>query len=867
MNGRSCVFFILSLLLACVIFTQPVAAYQFDISAWINSYSHVVNFGNDPGTHSIFASTLDYTNETIIIDNDLKVDHGTSISMNNVTMVMNSTRNGSLKIEVMDGGSLFLNNSSIISKGQAYNIYIYNNGTFGMKNSVLQGCGYQGPDIRSYGLWINSNNNRIESSTLEDCYYGLIFDHSSSNFVINNTIRRNIVGIYINGSMRDTIGENRIYDNVEGGLIESSRINIISDNVIINNTDHGLAIGPSSDVNFLTNNTVSDNGQGITLNSSISNSMVRNDLYRNAGPAIRLESSQINFIGNNTLTSNGYGLYLNASNENVLSDNNASYNHADGIYLGESSNNYIANNNASYNGGFGFNVSDTSQRTFISRSNNVAIGNGKGDIKISQGALTVLEVSLLSIVFAFADKILYLVDFQKVIITNIFSGMVNPIRDPLRGGLEKAINRVYELLGIKRWNYKNSHISQRLGFLFMHFIDGDEIRSVVYLKPHPGILSNELILAQIRFIDILVRDRKVLQRNLVYFTLMTIIGLFVYYCQVVVGTFKWPYLLPIVIQFSIMFIIGLIIQSSIVGKTQRIKYDIQPCESLDGPRREIRIARDIVEDHHDDGKINDRKYDDEMDRLRWMTGVVEYLDVRKEYLRFTTEGYKRAIEGYQWLLKDDPDNPFYLAGLGEAYTMLGRWKEENEEDPRQYYKQGLNAAIKSSDIDDGIVESHRAMALALYFSGKRDEADIELKAALEVNGRDAESYHLLAMMKPDMDSRARLLYRSVNMDQDLIIARRDLGITLIEQGKLEKAAQQFAYVLKHYHTDPVAHRYMGYIYDKQGKKDKAIAEYRRALELYPGYKGALTGMKEAEKTGVNSAIVEDTITGEGNKVG
>ena len=432
MNGRSCVFLILVLLLTCVIFTRPVAAYQQpDISSWIDSYKHIVDFGNDPD--NIFASSRHYADETIVIDSDMEVDRGTSINMDNVTLVMNGTRNGSLKIEVLDGGSLYLNNSSIISIGPAYNVYIYNNGTFGMKNSMLQGCGYQGPDIRSYGLWINSNNNRIEGSTLEDSYYGLVFDHSNNNFVINNTIRRNTVGIYINGSTSDTITGNVIDDNVEGGLIESSRINVISDNVIINNTDHGLAIGPSSDVNFLTNNTIDGNGQGVTLNSSISNSMVRNHIEGNIGPAIWLESSHINFIGNNTLSSNGCGLYLNASSENVLSANNASFNRADGVYLEESNNNYIANNNASYNGGFGFNVSDTSQRTFISRSNNVALGNGKGDIKISEGALTVLEISLISIVFAFADKILYLVDFQKVIITNIFSGMVSPIRDPTQG--------------------------------------------------------------------------------------------------------------------------------------------------------------------------------------------------------------------------------------------------------------------------------------------------------------------------------------------------------------------------------------------------------------------------------------------------
>ena len=86
------------------------------------------------------------------------------------------------------------------------------------------------------------------------------------------------------------------------GKAGSSRIRIItslSDNVIINNTGPGLSIGPSSDVNFLRNNTICGNGQGIMLNTSISNSMVNNRIDQNVGPAIWLESSQVNFIGNN----------------------------------------------------------------------------------------------------------------------------------------------------------------------------------------------------------------------------------------------------------------------------------------------------------------------------------------------------------------------------------------------------------------------------------------------------------------------------------------------------------------------------------------------------------------------------------------
>ena len=59
-----------------------------------------------------------------------------------------------------------------------------------------------------------------------------------------------------------------------------------------------------------------------------------------------------------------------------------------------------------------------------------------------------------------------------------------------------------------------------------------------------------------------------------------------------------------------------------------------------------------------------------------------------------------------------------------------------------------------------------------------------------------------------------------------------------------------------------------YMY-KQGKIDKAIAEYRKALELYPGYKGAIAGLAEAEKAaaGTKPSIAEDTVERKGIKLG
>lgn len=855
MNGRIYAYVIL-MLVACVLFISPmsIAARSPDVSTWFDSYTRG-EMGHDISMMLYpYDGIVKYTNEIRLLDHDLTVEKGTLLDLENTTLILKPTRNGSLKIEVLDGGALFVNNSRILSEGYAYNFLIHKNASFHMSGSLLRGCGYEGGDISTYGPWINSNSNRIENCTIEGNYYGLVFDHAEDNVIINCTIRRNSVGLYMNSSSGDVMAHNTVCDNIEGVRIERSRVNVISDNVISGNVGRGLAIGRSSDINVLTNNTIDYNGEGIWLQGSVSNSLTKNRLEGNGGPAIWLESARVNFIGNNTLYSNGYGIYLHSSGENAMTGNTACFNVNDGVFLDDSNNNVMVNNNASYNGGYGFNVTNASKRTYISRSNNVAAGNTKGDYLIPDSALTLFEISLLSIVFAFADKTLYLIDFQKIIITNIFSGVVSPIRDPLQGSLEKVINRVYSMLGIKRWGYKNAHISGRFGFLFMHFVDGDEIRSTVYMPTYRNILSNELVLSQIRFVDVLLRDRVVLLRNIAYFGLMTLIGMAVYYGQVIVGTFRWPYLLPIVIQFSIMFIIGLIIQSSIVGRSQRIKYEIGQTDSADRLRREAREQMDALDDHHQDGKVTDRRYEEEREKLIIVRDRIEYMDARKEYLRFDQEGYLKAIAAYERLLVDDPDHPLFLAGLSEACAMLGLWMRDNGEDAGQYFERAMLAAEKASDVDDRTMEVLRAKAISQYCAGKLQESDEEIKAALLANGRDAESYYFLSLLKVDSSVRMKLLEKAVALDQDLVIARRDLGSMLISQAKYDKAAVQFAYVLKR-HDDPVAHRFMGYIYYKQGKTNKALAEYRRALELYPGYKAAISGLEEAEKVSAMPAIV------------
>ena len=127
---------------------------------------------------------------------------------------------------------------------------------------------------------------------------------------------------------------------------------------------------------------------------------ISNNNCSNNGGGISLQDSNSNSISNNTCTSNnGDGIVLGSSNKNSISNNDCSNNdgfHSSGIYLGGSNNNNISNNNCTNSGKGGIYLvsSNNNSKVFVFRgdgiilsyssknsiSNNNCTNNGEGGI-------------------------------------------------------------------------------------------------------------------------------------------------------------------------------------------------------------------------------------------------------------------------------------------------------------------------------------------------------------------------------------------------------------------------------------------------------------------------------------------------------
>ena len=154
------------------------------------------------------------------------------------------------------------------------------------------------------------------------------------------------------------------------------------------------------------------------------------------------------------------------------------------------------------------------------------------------------------------------------------------------------------------------------------------------------------------------------------------------------------------------------------------------------------------------------------------------------------------------------------------------------------------------------VEGHYAMASIDLNQKKLAEAEQEYKAAIAANPKRAKSYTQLAFIyiQEKKDSEAPPLFRqAVEMDADYLpgyfgVARSDL----LSGQNLDEAERFFKNYLSRWPEDgdpslANAHWRLGQVYEKEGKKDLAVAEWREALRLVPNYKPAQDSIKAAGK--------------------
>jgi len=339
--------------------------------------SFLVFSGPPPTGDWVVTGTESYYDEVIVLNGNLVVEDGGSLTFRGVTLQLNSTSNTHCNITIQTGGEFYVLEGSVITSADSVNGYsfvVWPNSTFRMSHSELHYSGWDS-GWHTMGLYILSDDAIVENCLISrNNFFGISL--GSSAVVRNCNITENKKPGIVCGDkdINPSIYNNYISWNNESGISLFGCSANIYNNTITSNSWAGIAPHGAADPT-IQNNVITKNGLGIfcAFNSSptISNNTIAENLdngiscHSYSSPTIfnNTIASNLGWMGGikcteysnplikgNTITNNTHGGIGSLGCSLTILDNSISQNNESGIYLAYS-NATIQNNVISFNDG------------------------------------------------------------------------------------------------------------------------------------------------------------------------------------------------------------------------------------------------------------------------------------------------------------------------------------------------------------------------------------------------------------------------------------------------------------------------------------------------------------------------------------
>jgi TolB-like protein/Tfp pilus assembly protein PilF len=247
-----------------------------------------------------------------------------------------------------------------------------------------------------------------------------------------------------------------------------------------------------------------------------------------------------------------------------------------------------------------------------------------------------------------------------------------------------------------------------------------------------------------------------------------------------------------------------------------------------------------------------------------VTPPTENLNAYNTYLKglfhlsyWTPQETKKAIEYFYQAIEIEEKFSLPFSGLAYCYTMLGAM---GQMPPLKAYPIGKEMAQKALELDNGLAESHIAMALIkLFYEWDLDGAEQALERARVLNPGSANVYHFYALYyvaRGKFEEGVESIKKALELDPLSLIINQHYAEGLIWVGKLEESLAQIDKTLEMDPNFRPAIENKGWVYIEMGDYKNAIKTFQRFQELtgHPlkgqvglGYAYAISGDIEKAK--------------------
>lgn len=154
---------------------------------------------------------------------------------------------------------------------------------------------------------------------------------------------------------------------------------------------------------------------------------------------------------------------------------------------------------------------------------------------------------------------------------------------------------------------------------------------------------------------------------------------------------------------------------------------------------------------------------------------------------------------------------------------------------------GLPAAARAQEQPTAAARE-RERGADLYGQGKLREAIKALRAALKLDNRDAEAWHLLSLAHHrdgDVKEARKAVEKAIKLRPDYAPSRAGLSYLLLLSNKQRDALREAEAALALDPANPEAHYVASVVYLRREEMDKALEEIKAALAAKPDFAPAL----------------------------
>jgi serine/threonine-protein kinase len=211
-----------------------------------------------------------------------------------------------------------------------------------------------------------------------------------------------------------------------------------------------------------------------------------------------------------------------------------------------------------------------------------------------------------------------------------------------------------------------------------------------------------------------------------------------------------------------------------------------------------------------------------------------YLQGRYLWNRWTPESLRESLEHYERALSLDPSFALAYAGLADSYSILANI---NAMPQAETYERAREAATRGLALDDTVAELHVSLAYVLRF--------------LDWNWPAAE----------------RAFLKALDLNPGYATGRRWYAQFLSGMGRFDEAIAEADHALVLDPLSLIIHGAVGDVHYYARRYERAIAYYRRSLEIDPAFHPGLTDLSRVlDQVGQSEEALEVYLRAAGDTV-